>query len=50
MQMALIRSKIKEFQRFFVMDQFVMMSPFHLRFHLGAEGINHGARTIQTLR
>ncbi len=27
-----------------------MISPFHPLFHLGAEGIINGARTIQTLR
>ncbi len=27
-----------------------MMSPFHLHFRLGAEGITNGARTVQTLR
>ncbi len=27
-----------------------MMSPFHLPFHLGAEGIIDGARTLQTLQ
>ncbi len=27
-----------------------MMSPFHLHFHLGAEGIIYRARTVQTLR
>ncbi len=47
MQMTLIRSKINECWRFFVMDQFVMMSPFHLPFHLGAEGIINGAGTVQ---
>ncbi len=32
------------------MDQFVKMSPFHLPFHLGAEGIINGARPIQKIR
>ncbi len=32
------------------MDKFVMMSPFHLPFHLGAESIIYGARTIPILR
>ncbi len=50
MQMFVIRSKINEFPLFFVMDQFVMMSLFHPPFHLGAEGIINGSRTIQTLR
>ncbi len=50
MQMAIIRSKINVFQHFFEMDQFIMMSPFHLPFHLGAEGIINGARTVQTVR
>ncbi len=31
------------------MSQFDMMLPFHLPFHLGAEGIINGARTVQTL-
>ncbi len=32
------------------MDQFVMMSQFHSIFHLGAEDIINGAKTVQTLR
>ncbi len=50
MQMAVVRSKINEFRLFFVKDQFVMMSTFHLSFHLRAEGIINGARSMQTLQ
>ncbi len=35
---------------FFVIDQFVMMSPFHLPFYLGSEVIMNGDRAVQTLR
>ncbi len=44
MQMAIVRSTINEFLCFFVMDEFVMMSPFHLHFHLVADCIIHEAR------
>ncbi len=49
-QMAVIRSKFQRIPAFFVMDQFDMMSPLHLLFQLGAEGIIDGATTVQKLR
>ncbi len=50
MQMAIVRSTINSFLVIFVMEQFIMMSPFHLPFHLGAEAIINGARAMQTLQ
>ncbi len=49
MQMAVVRSTINEFRSFFAMDQFMMMSPFHIPFHLGADCIIDGARAMLTL-
>ncbi len=49
MQMAVIMSKSNEFLRFFLMDTFVMISPFHLPYHLGAKVIINGARAVQTV-
>ncbi len=49
MQMAVVRSKIKDISVYFVLDKFIMMSPFHLPFHLPVAIIINGAMAVETL-